>query len=69
MDNNSESKSQGAPLALPAPDAAATSDPQSSTRTLDVNAPDGIAQHITLDELGPMVVNSDGVRIELLSQC
>ncbi|KAF5329266.1 hypothetical protein D9619_009011 [Psilocybe cf. subviscida] len=60
MDNNSEIKSQGAPLALPAPDAAATSDPQSSTRTLDVSAPGGIAQRITLDELGPMVVNSDG---------
>ena len=73
MDNNSEVKSQDAPLALPAPDATATSDPQPSTRTLDVTAPGGTAQRITLDELGPMIVNSDGVCIHVfhnvLSTC
>lgn len=49
------------PLALPAPDAATDADtPDPATSTIDLGA--GPGQSIALDALGPMVVNTDGVR-------
>lgn len=47
----SESNNQAAPLGLPAP------------ADLDGHEPDVSVPSIKLDELGPMIVNSNGVRI------
>lgn len=59
MDVSASNPSACAPLSLPTPEAG-SSDSDPDSKKLNV---DGPLQSIKLDELGPMVVNNDGVGV------
>jgi hypothetical protein len=58
MDVSASNTSACAPLSLPSPEADSSVESDPASKKLNVDEP---LQSIKLDELGPMVVNNDGV--------